>query len=286
MEITEKNFEIRFYKEALFDEEQLFMEVSTDYLLSEISSHVTPHSYPSECTVMSSGTPSKTMEVSIGSAFYDIIKEILTKYSDKEHEYFTFDINTKLTTAETPVKQLQAKHTVRVKNPLLGLKREEWPEWEEPNFDLPEIIDEDPQKDDFTIRVSPRYTDGDMWNFLDEIAHFDLTVSSLKPIKKIDITANLMDEWKKEKLSADVNPEARSHEIKVEISVNLLDQVKGLGSYSHSTKERFDYFFELEITDTEDNKHHRKVSAQLPNPYYQGIEDEKQIAREVLAEVF
>jgi uncharacterized ubiquitin-like protein YukD len=286
MENTEKNFEIRFYKEALFDEEQLYMEVSTDYLLSEISSHVTPHNYPSENTVMSSGTPSNTMDVSIGSAFYDIIKEISSKYSDKEHEYFTFDINTKLTTAETPVQQLETKHTVRVKNPLLGLKQEEWPKWEEPNFELPELIHEDPPKDDFTINVTPQYTDGDMWNFLDEIAHFDLTVSSYQPIKKIDIIANLMDEWKKEKLSVDVNPESKSHEIKVDISVNLLDQVKGLGSYSHSTKEKFDYFFELEITDTEDNKHYRKVSALLPNPYYQEIEDEKQVAREALAEVF
>ncbi|MDR6919800.1 hypothetical protein [Chryseobacterium sp. 2987] len=284
---TEKPFTIRFYKEEFFDEEKLYMEAATECLISEITCRVTLDNSLAEQTCMSSGTPSNTMDADIGSAFYDIIKDVWTENPGKEQEYFTFNLNTKITTTETLSRLLEAKHAVRVKNPLFGIKREEWPEWEEPQFDIPEIVkDKAPQKDDFTISVSPQYTEGDMWDFLDETAYFDLTVSSDKPIKKINVTANFMREQPKENLSVEVNPEAQSHELRIEVSGNLLDQVKGLGSFSHSEYEKFDYIFKFEIIDAEDKKHMRKVTAQLPNPYYKDIEAEKQIAREVLAEVF
>lgn len=287
METTEKPLKIRFYKEEFFDEEKLYMEIGAECLLSGITCHVTLDNSLAEYTCGTSGTPSHTMDADIGSAFYDIIKNVWTENPGKEKEYFTFNIHTKATTNETPARLQEATHTVRIKNPLYGVKREEWPEWADPQFDLPEIVkDKAPQKDDFTITVSPQYTDGDMWDFLDETAYFDLTVSSGRPVKKISVTTNLMYKSQKESLSAEVNPEVQSHELRIEVSGNLLDQVKDLGSFSHGDQEKFDYFFNLEIIDTEDQKHMRKVSVQLPNPYYGDIESERQIAREVLAEVF
>ncbi len=288
MDTTNKPFEIRFYKEEMFDESRLYMEASAGCLLGEMASTVTLVNNPAEHTCMGSGTPSNTRDVGIGSAFHKVMKQAFADSPDDE--YLTFHINTKIKTAEKPVNELEAKHTVRVKNPLLGVKREDWPEWDEPQFEMPEILPDGmqgaPKQDDFTITISPQYTGGDMYDFLDGTGHFVLTVLSALSIKKFDVTAHLMHEWRKENVSVEVNPRAKGHEITVDLSKNLLDQVKELGSYSHGENEKFDYFFELEITDAEDKKHKRKVSVQLPNPYYEGIQAEKQIARETLAEVF
>ncbi len=285
MEITEKPFEIRFYNDEMFDGAMLFMEASADCLLGDMTSRITLENYPAEYTGMGTGTPSNTQDVNIGYGFYDVMKQVFA--DDPIQEYFTFHIDTKIKTAETPARLLEAKHTVRVKNPMLGIKREDWLEWDEPQFETPEIVqDKAPQQDDFTISVSPQYTEGDMYDFLSGTGHFVLTVLSGISIKRFDVTAHLMHGWQKETLSVDVNPRAKGHEITIDLSANLLDQVKELGSYIHSENEKFDYFFEIEITDAEDKKHKRKVSVQLPNPYYSGIESEKHIAREALAEVF
>mgnify|MGYP001183011590 CR=1 FL=1 len=289
MESTDKPFDIRFYNEEMFDDAMLFMEAAADCLLGEMSSRVILENHTAEHTVMGSGTPSNTRDVNIGSGFYDVMKQAFAE--TPADDYLTFQIETKIKTAETPERQLEATHRVRVKNPMAGLKREDWPEWDEPQFETPEILQDDaPQaalkQDDFTISVTPQYTGGDMFDFLDGTAHFVLTVLSGTPIKKFDVTAKLMHEWREEKLSVEVNPRAKGHEIIVDLSANLLDQVKGLGSYSHGEYEKFDYFFELEITDADDKKHKRKVSVQLPNPYYEGITAEKDIARDALAEVF
>jgi len=283
---TGKPFEIRFYSEEMFDDAMLFMEAAAGCLLGEMNSRVMLENHTAEHTVMGSGTPSNTRDVNIGSGFYQVMKQAFAE--TPADEYLTFHIETKIKTAETPERQLEAKHRVKVKNPMTGVKREDWPEWDDPQFEMPEIlVDEAPQwQDDFTISVSPQYTGGDMFDFLDETGHFVVTVLSGLPLKKFDVTAKLMHEWREEKLSVEVNPRAKGHEIVVDLSANLLDQVKGLGSYSHGEYEKFDYFFELEITDADDKKHKRKVSVQLPNPYYEGITAEKDIARDALAEVF
>lgn len=288
MDTTNKPFEIRFYKEEMFDESRLYMEASAGCLLGDMASTVTLVNNPAEHTCMGSGTPSNTRDVGIGSAFHKVIKQAFADSPDDE--YLTFHINTKIKTAEKPVNELEAKHTVRVKNPLLGVKREDWPEWDEPQFEMPEILPDGmqgaPKQDDFTISVSPQYTGGDIYDFLDRTDHFVLTVLSALFIKKFDVTAQLMHEWRKENVSVEVNPRAKGHEITIELSKNLLDQVKGLGSYSHGEYEKFDYFFELEITGADDKKHKRKVSVALPNPYYAAIADEKDTAGMALAEVF
>ncbi len=289
MENNGKPFEIRFFNEEMFDNAMLCMEAATECLLREMSSRVMLENHPAEYTVMGSGTPSNTLDVNIGSGFYEVMKQAFA--ATPNDEYFTFHIDTQIKTAETPERQLQAKHRVRVKNPMTGVKRQDWPEWENPEFEIPELLQDEapqaqPKQDDFTITVSPQYTGGDMYDFLDATGHFVVTILSGISIKKFDITAKLMHEWREEKLSVEVNPRAKGHEIVVDLSANLLDQMKGLGSYSHGENETFSYFFELEITDAEDKKHKRKASVQLPNPYYEGIAAEKDIARETLAEVF
>jgi|GEM_PF-3217960 len=287
MEATGKPFEIRFYKEAIFDEEQLFMQVSAGCLADEVSCHVTLENYTAEQTGMTSGTPSLNWEIDLGATCYAVMKDAFTGDPGDEDAYLKFHLTIKVRTADAPKRILEEKHTVRVKNPLMGVKRADWPEWDQPQFDIPEMLQKEaPRQDDFTISVSPQYTAGDMFDFLDETGYFDLAIVSGIPVKKIDITAQLMQEWRKEKLSVEVSPDAGLYELRVEVSANLLDQVKGLGSYSHSEYEKFDYFFELEITDTYGKKHRRKISAQLPNPYYEGIAAEKDIARDALAEVF
>lgn len=286
METTEKPFEIRFYKEALFDEEQLFMEVSAGCMGDEVSCHVTLDNYPAEQIDRTSGTPSLSWDIPIGSSFYEVMKEALTGSPGEEQEYLKFHLTIQFRTADTPKRMLEEKHTIRIKNPLSGVKREAWPEWNEPQFDLPEMLDKAPQQDDFVISVSPQYTGGDSWDFLDGTGHFVIMILTGIALKKCDVTAQLMQEWQKEKLTVAVNPMDKAHEITVNLSANLLDQVKDLGTFSHGENEKFDYFFELEITDAADKKHRRKVSVQLPNPYYEGIQSEKQIAREALAEVF
>lgn len=285
MGTTGKPFEIRFYGDEMFDEAMLFMEAGTNCLLGEMTSRVTLENNPAEYTGLGSGTPANTRDVNIGFGFYDVMKQAFA--DTPAEEYFIFHIDTKITTAETPSRQLEAKHRVRVKNPLLGVKREDWPEWDEPQFETPEILPDAPkQQDDFDISIAPQYSGGEMFDFLDATGSFVLTILSGISIKKFDITAHLMHEWRKENLSVEVNPRAKGHEITIDLSANLLDQVKDLGSFSHGENEKFDYFFELEITDAEDKKHKRKVSVQLPNPYYAGIAAEKDIARDALAEVF
>ncbi|RZJ71339.1 MAG: hypothetical protein EOO45_11925 [Flavobacterium sp.] len=285
MESNKLPFAIRFYKEEMFDSAMLFMEAEADCLLGDMNTLITLENYPAEYTAMSSGTPATTRDLNLGYGFYDVMKQVFADAPGQEH--LTFHIETKIKTAEKPERRLEAKHTVRVNNPLLGVPRNEWPEWDEPQFEIPEIIPyEAPKQDAFTISVSPQYTGGDMYDFLDGTGHFVLTILSALSIKKFDVTAHLMHEWRKENVSVEVNPRAKGHEITVDLSTNLLDQVKDLGSYSHGENEKFDYFFELEITDSEDKKHKRKTSVQLPNPYYEGIASEKAIAREVLAEVF
>ncbi|AWH84717.1 hypothetical protein HYN59_06095 [Flavobacterium album] len=286
MNTTDKPFEIRFYNEEMFDNAMLFMEAAADCLLGEMSSRVMLENHTAEHTVMGSGTPSNTRDVNIGSGFYEVMKQAFAE--TPADAYLTFIIETKIKTAETPAGQLEATHRVRVKNPMIGTKREDWPEWEDPQFEIPELLyDEAPKwQDDFTISITPQYSEGDMFDFLDETAHFVLTVLSGAAIKKFDVTAKLMHEWREEKLSVEVNPKAKGHEITIDLSANLLDQVKEMGSYSHGEYEKFDYFFEIEITGADDKKHKRKVSVQLPNPYYEGIAAEKDIARDVLAEVF
>ncbi|MGQ2983213.1 hypothetical protein [Flavobacterium sp.] len=287
MATTEKPFEIRFYKEAIFDDEQLFMQVSASCLADEASCHVTLENYTAEQTALTSGTPSLNWDIAIGSAFHGVMKDAFKEDLGNEDEYLKFHLTIKVRTADPSKKILEEKHTVLVKNPLIGVKKQDWPEWDEPQFDMPEMLREEAlRQDDFAISISPQYTGGDMFGFLDGTGHFVVTVLSGLPLKKFDVTAKLMHEWREEKLSVDVNPRAKGHEIVVDLSTNLLDQVKGLGSYSHSEYEKFDYFFELEITDADDKKHRRKVSAQLPNPYYEGIAAEKDIARDALAEVF
>lgn len=281
---SEKPFEIRFYKDEMFDEEQLLLEAATNCHIDEMTCSVILDNHNTEQTGMTSGTPSFKWDVTIGSLFYAAMKYAFTE--DSGNEYLKFHVTVKLRTSEVPKKVLEEKHTFKVKNPLFEVKREDWPEWEDPKFDIPVIVRDEVKEDDFTISVSPQYTAGDMFDFLDETQNFDLVVISVKKLKKIDVTAQLMHEWRKEKLSAEVSAEAQSHVLKIELSANLLDQVKELGSYSHSESEKFNYSFEIEMTDAEDKKHRRTVSVQLPNPYYEGIKAEKQIAREALAEVF
>ncbi|RZJ64481.1 MAG: hypothetical protein EOO45_18785 [Flavobacterium sp.] len=285
MENNNKPLRIRFYNEEMFDSAMLFMEAEADCLLGDMNTRITLENYPAEYTAMGSGTPDRKREVDIGYGFYEVMKQVFA--DDPVQEHFTFHIETKIQTAETSVRQLEAKHTVRVKNPLLGVPRTEWPEWDEPQFEIPEIIPyEVPKQDAFTISVSPQYTGGDIWNFLDVTDSFTLSISSDMFLKKIDVTARLMHDWREEKLSVEATPQVKEQEIKVGLSKNLLDQIKDLGSYSHGENEKFDYFFELEITDSENKKHKRKTSVKLPNPYYEGIASEKAIAREALAEVF
>lgn len=284
-----KPFDIRFYNEEMFDDAMLLMEASADCLLGDMTSRIVLENHTAEYTGVGGGTPSNTRDVNIGSGFYDVMKQAFAE--TPSDEYLTFHIETKIKTAETPARQLEATHRVKVKNPMIGTKREDWPEWEDPQFDIPEILADEvpqaaPKPDDFTISIAPQYEGGDMFGFLDGTGHFVLTVLSGISIKKFDVTAKLMHEWREEKLSVEVNPRAKGHEIVVDLSDNLLDQVKEMGSYSHGEYEKFDYFFELEITGADDKKQKRKVSVQLPNPYYEGIAAEKDIARDALAEVF
>ncbi|WP_294825151.1 hypothetical protein [uncultured Flavobacterium sp.] len=170
-----------------YNEPSLVMKIDAGCKQDEMTCYVSLDNYPVTDIRSRSGTPTDRIDIEMEDTFDKMIKKALTEYPDENPGEFKFHLDIILTVADATKTQLRAGRVITLRNPFLEMKPEEWPQWVEPEFEVLEIKEFEEEASDFAITVSPQYTGGDKFAFLDSIEQFVADMSVGSPVDRVAV---------------------------------------------------------------------------------------------------